>query len=424
MAFPLRWCWPILLGLLRVAVVGSALTSGAAAQTQIQFFMYGPQNIPIYQRAIDIFEERNPNIKVEMILADGAYWDKVAVLMATQTMPDVFMFGALGHNYLREGALYDLTPFILRDGLDTSRYIFHPGVTIWNGRYYGLPWFTSSTTYYYNRDMFQQAGLEDMTRDWTWDTLLEAGRKLVRRDGEGRVTQYGFLIPQSFEFGWGPLLRQLGGALFDESGQRIVINDSPAAFEALSFIRAAIYEHEVQPASGASFHRGEIGIVAELSGFQAHLQLNNFAWDIGWVPRPPGKERLVGVTTINLAMPAFAREPEAAWEFIKFMASADGQREVIRLGRLGPAAPELLLTREWADMHPNLSIGNILEQIREGHYLLEANPYLFPVLERVVNPEMNKIYSGSATVSAALEAIQTRGNALIESMREPQESGQ
>lgn len=413
---------PVITGLLVVA--WTMMAAGAAAQTQIQFLMYGPENVPIYQRAIDIFEERNPDIKVEMILADMAYWDKVAVLMATQTMPDVFMFGTFGHNYLREGALYDVTPFILRDGIDTSQYIFHPGVTYWNGRYYGLPWFTSSTTYYYNRDMFQQAGLEDMTRDWTWDTLLEAGRKLVRRDGEGRVTQYGFLIPQSFESGWGPLVRQLGGAIFDEAGERIVINDSPAAREALSFIHAAIYEHEVQPVSGASFHRGEIGVIAGLSGFQAHLQLNNFEWDIGWVPRPPNGERLVGVTTLNLSMPAFAREPEAAWEFIKFMASADGQREIIRLGRLGPAAPELLLTREWADMHPNLSISNILEQIRERHYLLEANPYFSTVVERVINPEMNKLYSGSATVPAVLEAIQTRGNALIESLREQPERSQ
>src|SRR5690606_26000486 len=111
------------------------------------------------------------------------------------------------------------------------------------------------------------------------------------------------------------------------------------------------------------FHRGEIGVIAGLSGFQSHLQLNDFEWDIGWVPRPPNGERVVGVTTLNLAMPSFAKEPEAAWEFIKFMASADGQREVIRLGRLGPAAPELLLTREWADMHPDLNFHHTLEQI-------------------------------------------------------------
>lgn len=75
-------------------------------------------------------------------------------------------------------------------------------------------------------------------------------------------------------------------------------------------------------------------------------------------------------------------------------------------------------------MHPNLSISNILEQIRERHYLLEANPYFSTVVERVINPEMNKLYSGSATVPAVLEAIQTRGNALIESLREQPERSQ
>lgn len=398
-------------------VMSLLLPVAASEPTVVQFLMYGPENLPIYQRAIDIFEERNPHIKVEMVLADIAYWDKVAVLMATQTMPDVFMFGAYGHSYLLEGALYDVTPFIVRDGLDTEQYIFHPGVTLWNGRYYGLPWFTSSTTYYYNRDMFERAAVEEMTKDWTWDTLLEAGRKLVRREGDGRVSQYGFLIPQSFESGWGPLVRQLGGAIFDEAGERIVINEGSAAQDALNFIHDAIYVHEVQPVGGASFHRGEIGVIAGLSGFQSHLQLNDFEWDIGWVPRPPNGERVVGVTTLNLAMPSFAKEPEAAWEFIKFMASADGQREVIRLGRLGPAAPELLLTREWADMHPDLNIHHILEQIHENHYMLEANRYLFSVLESVINPEMNRLYAGSATVPAVLEAIQTRGNAMIDTLR-------
>ena len=83
-------------------------------------------------------------------------------------------------------------------GIDKSD--FQPAVTdITNqvGGYYGFPQGFATEIMYYNKDMFDAAGVAYPTDDWTWDDYTAAAEKLTKADG----SQYGSDSPPSTAYG-------------------------------------------------------------------------------------------------------------------------------------------------------------------------------------------------------------------------------
>ncbi len=102
----------------------------------------------------------------------------------------------------------------------------------YNGTLYCPPKDFSIMALQYNKDMFDAAGLEYPTPDWTWEDLRAAAEKLTGTDAEGR-TVLGLVTPPNFER-WLPFLYQAGGSVLNEDWTEVTL-DSDEAREALEF---------------------------------------------------------------------------------------------------------------------------------------------------------------------------------------------
>ncbi len=93
-------------------------------------------------------------------------------------------------DYVDRGVLVDITPYIERDGIDLSNY--PEGILKiheYKGRYYLLSRDYDTIALFYNKDMFDKAGLEYPDETWMWTDLILAAEKLTIRDEKGRVKQ-------------------------------------------------------------------------------------------------------------------------------------------------------------------------------------------------------------------------------------------
>jgi multiple sugar transport system substrate-binding protein len=131
---------------------------------------------------------------------------------------------------------------------------------------YGLPWIAAPVVTYYNKDLFDAAGLEYPTSDWTWDDFRSAAETLTQdTNGDGTADQWGFIAN-----GWPPphiFVWQAGGDLLADDLSSSPIDD-PAVVEGLEFYKSLIYNPAISPSRetiaeqgfGELFKAGKVGM--------------------------------------------------------------------------------------------------------------------------------------------------------------------
>jgi len=180
---------------LLLAACGSkpAATNGPV---EITFTMWGaPEELAVWQAVVDDFHKANPNITVKVDVSDwDSYWTKLNTLIAGGTPPDVFAMDApLFMDWQNRGALLNLQPYIDADPAFLSG-IYPQTLSAYKTAdgYYGLPRDFQTIVLFYNKDMFDAAGVEYPTSDWTYDDMLAAAKKLtLDKDNDGKIDQYG-----------------------------------------------------------------------------------------------------------------------------------------------------------------------------------------------------------------------------------------
>ncbi|WP_367138172.1 ABC transporter substrate-binding protein [Saccharothrix sp. HUAS TT1] len=177
-----------LVALLAVACGGGG---GSGDETQagpatLRFSWWGnAERAELMQQAIDLFQSRNPDIKVTPSFQEfEAYWQKMATETAGGNAPDVLQ---MDFAYLREysdrNALYDLKKqegenLELGDLLDGLK-----GAGEIDGKLYGVPTGGNTWGYIYNPALFTEAGVELPKDGWTWDDYREAMASIVAKTG-------------------------------------------------------------------------------------------------------------------------------------------------------------------------------------------------------------------------------------------------
>jgi multiple sugar transport system substrate-binding protein len=152
-------------------------------------FWGNPGEIETNEAVIKAFEEEHPNVKVAVIHAPWSdFFQKIEVMFAGGTGPDV-LFGPF--RFAPLGVLRPLDDFVDLTGHDLADY--WPGLIktkIYEGKLYALPRDTAPNCMYYDKDIFDDAGVDYPTHDWTWDDFLTAADKLTIKEASGRVSQY------------------------------------------------------------------------------------------------------------------------------------------------------------------------------------------------------------------------------------------
>ena len=304
---------------------------------EITFSTWGSlEEKKVNEEIIKLFEAKNPGTKVKLEYIPDEYTTKVETMFLGKNPPDVIY----GHpkyftKWASQGLLMDLTdrfkkdPELLDDTVfntklyDSFKYEGNNIATI-NG--------ADTLVLYYNKDLFDKAGVKYPNDSWTWNDLIEASKRLTTFEN-GKPTQFGISIDEgyslmeSFVFGH-------GGELYDDmNNPKVVKFKSEETIQGLQLMKDLIHKYKVAPSNsdkevlGGGFDNGKIAMnIDGVWSIVYRTNIQDFKWDIANIPLVEGKERRIPALYAGYALAKSTKNPELAWEFARFMQSDEAQK--------------------------------------------------------------------------------------------------
>jgi multiple sugar transport system substrate-binding protein len=317
--------------MLLVSLPAQTSAQGAGSTIRVMsFFAY--DNPEVEQAVVDAFEAAHPGIDVELELTPFSdIFTKYQVQAAGRRAPDVISMNFENlRSFASRGAVQPLTDYVSRDRVDLGIYYENTlDMHTVDGVVYGLPATFSDNVLYFNRDMFDDAGLAYPDESWDWDRLLEvAGQFVADRNGDGITDSYGYGP------GWWPMYLFLYNAnMLTPDGSRCAL-DTPGGVQAIQsylglFAEDGVSANAAAQASQGDFDRFVSGNLAMyVAGPWAVKPFNDaidgFEWDIAHHPR--GTTQGTFLYSNSYAISKGSRNKDAAWEFVRFAAGPEGVR--------------------------------------------------------------------------------------------------
>lgn len=327
------------------------LAACRSAPEPVSFLVFGDAaEFAAYEELVAAFETDHADVDVTLshIPSQNDYRTRLASDFAAGTPPDVSLL-----SYRRFGAFAaagQLTPLgsYLDDSDLFTREDFYP-ITLaaftWGGELMCIPQNISSLVVYYNRDLFAAAGIPEPADDWTWDDFLSAAQALTRDlDGDGVTDQYGAGVEASL-YRISPFIWQNGGRIVDDpanpSQLGLTREPSLVAFEwfvALQTEHGVVPDREAEASidSETRFIQGTTAMyLNSRRGTPTYRESATFDWDIA--PLPRGQQAAGVLHSDAYCLSAAAANKDAAWEFIEFANSPEGQTIIAHSGRTVPS---------------------------------------------------------------------------------------
>jgi multiple sugar transport system substrate-binding protein len=155
--------------------------------------------------------------------------DKILPSLTGSEPPDVLVLsgGDLVKSYAKEKLVTELSDIIKTGGIDLNDFFQAPlDQCKYGDQILCLPWGTDMYALFWNKDMFEAAGLDPNTPPATMEQLAEFADKLTKLDADGNLTQIGFLPDQGWDHS-DLYTRMFGGFWYTEDGKHMAANSQP-----------------------------------------------------------------------------------------------------------------------------------------------------------------------------------------------------
>jgi len=405
---------------------GSQATEGEAMAGQegdegitITWALWGsPEEVATHQSVADAFMAENPDIKIEILSEPwNDYFTKMQTLWASgdpEAVPDVLFLWPTPR-YAAEGVLENLDPWIEESGYNVDDY--WPALlesAMFEGNIYGFPRDIGLEVLYYNQEIFDEAGLDYPTEDWTWDDLLAAAEALTVVESSGRVSRYALGMEGGKYQLW---IGQNGGSILDDmrNPSQCTLAE-PAAMEGVKFFadmmnnNYAMRDANLSQAGGdaAVFQSGQVAMIIQNASRVSTFNAADMNYDVSPAPIPAGGQRSASAGGAAWTMSALSDNKEAAWEFLSWLQSTDGgQRLYTASGEIFPALEST--ARSDAFLEANQPPENREAFLVEGENAKVGRFGYFPEWDElsssIISPGMERIWSGEATPEEVLPEI-------------------
>ncbi|HHY65439.1 MAG TPA: sugar ABC transporter substrate-binding protein [Clostridiaceae bacterium] len=343
---------------------GNTTTAGPVT---ITYGLWDSNQAVGFEKMAQEFTAANPDIKIEIQLNGWSdYWTALDAAATAGTLPDTFwMHSNNFYRYASNEMMMPLDSYIASsDKIDLKNY--PEGLVSmynFNGKQWCIPKDFDTIGLWYNKTMFDEAGLAYPDETWTWDDLYEAAKKLTKPDG----SQYGFLAAMHNQEGFYNFIYQNGGTVITpdkKSGY-----DDPKTIEAMEYWVKFVKEG-LSPQIFGDPERApamENGLCAmgffgswNLSGFAANEYMSkNF--DVTVLPASPSGGRASIYNGLGYAIAPNTKNADAAWRWVEYLASKEGQ---LRQAELGVAISAYIGTADaWVNSNKTFHIGCFIDML-------------------------------------------------------------
>jgi len=389
-------------------------------------FWGSPEEKASHERVAEAFMAEHPEIQIEFFHEPwGDYFTKVQTLWASgdsSAIPDVLFLWPTPR-YAAEGVLENLDPWIEKAGYNLDDY--WPSLlesASYDGSVYGFPRDISVDILYYNKDLFDAAGIEYPTPEWTWDDLATAAEALTVVDANGRVEQYGLAMEGGKFADW--VVANNGSILDDMRNPSTCTLDQPASTAGIQFFADmmnngyAMRDADLSQAGGdaAVFQSGQAAMIIQNSSRVSGFNAADMNYDVAVVPIPEGGQRWTGAGGAAWVMSSGSDTKDEAWTFLEWLQSTEGgQKLYTEAGEIFPALQSV--AESDAFLNQDVPPANRQAFLDQGAAAGVGGFGYFPEWDElngsIISPALQQIWAGEATPEEVLPATCEQVNAFL-----------
>lgn len=317
-----------------VDVIGDAVSYDPSQEInngeEIEIDFWAWDFIDTFQELIDQYESIHPNVKIHLKETPWEdYWTKLPLALKSKDAPALFAI----HNSYHDNLISYMAPYnisiedLKKDFLNIESHLI-------DGKIYYMDLAIMTANLYYNKDMWEAAGLTEEDFPKTWDQLREVAKKLTIKDGNS-FAQAGFNYNGTFNQMLLGLNYQLGQNLFNEDGTVTIDND--AMKQIVNYFvdlynKDKVGSKDFGTTAGESFGQGQSAMVVMWGYYYNNLRNDYPDLNFGVLQVPTFNEnqdevyalnRYNGESSIGISNTVSKEKQEVAQDFVKFSLAND-----------------------------------------------------------------------------------------------------
>ena len=368
------------------------------------------------KKVVTAFEKENPNIKVNLQVNPwNEYWTKLQVAAQGQTAPDAFwMLADHFQVYASGGQLMQLDDTIKDAKVDMGVY---PSSLVkmfnYDGHQYGLPKDFDTIGLWYNKKMFDAAGVSYPTDKWTWSDVQKAAKKLTNKQNG----TYGIAAPLNRQEAIYNTIPQAGGSVISADGKKSGYSD-PKTQAGLQFWTDFIKNGEsptlqqmADTEAVAMFENQKVAMYYGGSFYaQRFYENKDLRKNVNVTVMPKGEKRATVINGIQNVGYSKSKHPEELKKFLLFLGSKEAAKIQAATGAVIPAYENTQTA--WVDSMPEFNLKAFIDE------LPDAVPYPVSANTSVWNEDEDKYLQPAwqlkESVKSASDKLATAMNGALE----------
>lgn len=396
------------------SVLALALSSSVVAAAELRFTIWtgNEAHLKMLNGFAESFRATHPDVTVRFeTIPPADYAQKLTFQLAGGNPPDAgWLQEDVAPTFAKAGVLEDLAPTLAA----TKDYDFgdfsKAALGLWtNGdKVYGVPFSTSPFVIFFNKDMFDKAGLEDPLAlaakgQWTMATFQDVAKKLTAANGK-----FGF----EFKDGQGydsrimhalvPPIRAYGGDVW--AGQQCGF-DKPEALAAVRQLHDMVFKDKsiVPPGEQGEYFSGNSAMTINQISRVSLMPKAGFRWGIAPLPSGPGGESPV-IGQAGIVVFTAGKQKKLAAEFVAHMTSK--ANVAIAAQFFPPARRSVLESDAFISSNPLIppeQLRVVRDAIAKGHVLPSHDKA--PQLLAAMKPKIDVLWRANADVDAAMKGV-------------------
>ncbi len=375
-----------------VTVKETQIVEVPAEKTVIRLsgWVSSPAETALLESLLYKFSVENPDITAKYEPITGDFKQALLASIASGTEPDIYYMDiAWWHDLATNDVILPVDDMMKASGVKREDFVpsLIDAFTI-DGKTYGIPKDFNTLGLFYNKEMFDKAGVAYPTDAWKWEDLKAAAQKLTDLTTDPKKPVYGLCAaPDAGRF---PIfVYQNGGTMMTPDFKDTTL-DSEQALGAADFYTSFRKDQSgVAPADlgegwqGTVFGKGQCAMVYEGGWLIPYLsqQFPNIKYGVVQPPAGPGGKGNL-IFTVAWGISKNTKNPEAAWKLVQFLTNEASQKTVLESGFALPTRVALK-SSDYLKNNPNSAA--IFNGALEG-----AHPFYFGPVGSDVNDQVGK----------------------------------
>ena len=403
-------------GILKLAASAIVLmaTQASAEDLRVAVYTSSEPHLKLLNQLADKFKASHPDVNVRFETIPVAdYTQKLSFQVAGGKAPDVaWMMEDAAPAFIEANILMDLTPVLQAFPEYDVADFTDPAMALWRkgDQVYGVPFSTSPFLIYYNKAMFDKAGLEDPKQlaekgEWTMAKFQDVSKQLVAanpgkyafefKDGEGYASRMTHALL--------PPIRAYGGDLW-EDGQCGL--ESPGAAQAVQQIHDMVFKDKtiVPPGTQGDFFSGSSAMTVNQISRASKMAEAGFDWGVAPLPTGPNGEEGPVIGQAGFVVFNSSPNKELAAELVAQMTNKEG---VAALAQFFPPARQSVLSSDaFLNKNQYLSpemMGFVADAIQKGRVV--AAHENVPQILAAMKPRVDALWRADADVAKSLQGV-------------------